>query len=136
MKSIAEPNGAARDLMLRTMASDLAANMKERIHVDGKNSSDAPIGQYSNKYLNIRDKFKRGRSKKVILSLTRQMENDFSIISGSGATGYALGFKNSLNFDKSQWNEDRYGDVYKPTVKEQNQLRKVAEQFIADLLNK
>lgn len=164
LKTVSEPQGVNRDKMLRTIAFDLAATMKERIHSEGKNSDDQQIGEYSNKYLKVREKNRRGNDKKVILSLTRLMENDFNVIGGDGSTGYDLGFKNDLNktkadamengikphtvkehnrnvkgktvkvksYNNSGW--EGYGDIYKPTVKEQNAIRKAAEQFISDLL--
>ncbi len=135
LKAVADPNGEVRDKMLRTIALDTAAQMKVRIHQEGKNSEGGQIGEYSNAYLKVREKNRRGTDKKVILSLTRQMENDFGIVSGTGATGYALGFKNPDNADKASWAEERYGDVYKPTEMEVAHMRVVAEQFITDVLN-
>lgn len=135
LKAVSDPNGEVRDKMLRTIALDTAAQMKVRIHQDGKNSENTPIGEYSNAYLKVREKNRRGTDKKVILSLTRQMENDFGIVAGSGATGYALGFKNADNADKAGWAEDRYGHIYKPTEVEVAHMRVVAEQFITDVLN-
>lgn len=135
LKAVADPNGEVRDKMLRTIALDTAAQMKVRIHQEGKNSEGGNIGEYSNAYLKVREKNRRGRDKKVILSLTRQMENDFGIVAGSGATGYALGFKNPDNADKAGWAEDRYGGIYKPTEVEVAHMRVVAEQFITDVLN-
>ena len=143
LKSINDDGSPTRDLMLRTIALDTVANMKQRIHVDGKNSADQPIGEYTNAYLKKRKENNRGTNKKVIFSLTRQMENDFSIVGGNGATGYGLGFKNTDNANKAEWlqRNTRYksggfGDVYKPTQFEVEHMRVVAEQFITDLLNK
>lgn len=143
MKAIVTPNSEARDQMLRTVAFDAAANIKYRIHTEGKNSDDQPIGEYTNAYMRVREANRRGTSKKVIFSLTRQMENDFGIVGSTKGTQYDLGFKNPDNADKAEWlqNNTRYknggfGDVYKPTKTEIEQMRLVAEQFIADLLNK
>jgi hypothetical protein len=165
LKAVADPNGEVRDKMLRTIAFDTAANMKVRIHQDGKNSEDTAIGEYSNSYIKIREKNRRGTDKKVILSLTRQMENDYGIVGGNGATGYSLGFKNPDNANKLDWLQNGtksatvkehtrtlngksykvsshtrkgrtgYGDVYKPTDLEVAHMRVVAEQFITDILN-
>jgi len=135
LKAVADPNGEVRDKMLRTIAFDTAAQMKVRIHQEGKNSDNTAIGEYSNSYIKIREKNRRGTDKKVILSLTRQMENDYGIVGGSGATGYALGFKNPDNSQKAEWMEDKYGDIYKPTQLEVAHMRVVAEQFITDILN-
>lgn len=164
VKSITEINAEQRDKMLRTIALDTAATVKVRIHQEGKNSQDSDIGQYSNSYLKVREKNRRGTDKKVILSLTRQMENDFGIVAGSGSK-YELGFKNPDNAQKAEWLEkgteshtvkahtrlvngkqvevksfDRkgrkgYGDVYKLTTKELEHIKLVADQFITDVLN-
>lgn len=132
-KSLTDTDGAARDLVLRKAAVDLAANMKERIHTEGRKTDESQIGKYSNSYLKIREAKNRGQSKKVILSLTRQMENDFSIVAGSGATGYALGFKNEDNAKKAGYAEERYGDIYTASKTEIASLRKVVEFEIAKL---
>ena len=102
LQAVNDPNGPVRDRMLRQVASDTAAQVTYRIHTEGKNSNDTPIGEYSSKYLKIREKNNRGTNPKVILSLTGQMENDFGIVSNS-ANKYGLGFKNSLNADKAEW---------------------------------
>jgi hypothetical protein len=123
--------------MLRTIALDTVAQMKQRIHVDGLNSKGQPIGEYSNSYIKVRQRYNRGEQRKVIFSLTRQMESDFNIVGGSGSTGYSLGFKNPDNADKADWlqQKDRFGQVYKPTEAEVAHMVVVAEQFINDLLN-
>ena len=135
LKAINETSGEVRDQMLRTIALDTVAQMKQRIHIEGLNSKDAPIGEYSNAYLKRREQYNRGSSRKVIISLTRQLENDFNIVSGNGATGYGLGFKNPDNADKAEYVQDKYGDIYKPTDAEVAHMVVVAEQFINDILN-
>jgi len=138
LKSIANSNGEARDQMLRTIALDTVAQMKQRIHVDGLNSDGKPLGEYTNAYMRIREDNNRGSSRKVIFSLTRQMESDFNIVGGSGASGYSLGFKNPDNADKAEWLQDKpkFGKTYAPTEAEVAHMVVVAEQFINDLLNK
>lgn len=135
LKTIADVNGEQRDKMLRTVAFDSVANIKQRIHVEGLNSDAAPIGEYSNAYMKVRRFYNRSSDRKVILSLTRNMENDFTVVGGSGATGYDLGFKNPDNTDKRVYMEEKYGTIYKPTEMEVAHMRVVAEQFINDLLN-
>lgn len=134
LQEVNDPNGTARDRMLRQVASDTLANVKYRIHTEGLNSAGQPIGQYSSAYLRIREKNNRGRNPKVILSLTGQMENDFSIVS-SQANRYGLGFKNTLNADKAEWVQDEYGRVYDLTQQETDHAGLVANDFIAQYLN-
>jgi hypothetical protein len=138
LKSVANPTGPVIDKMLRTISLDTVAQMKVRIHDDGLNSEGKPLGNYSSNYLKYRrKKANRGDNPKVIFSLTRQMENDFNIVSGNGQTGYGLGFKNPDNAQKAQWLQEKpkFGKVYKPTVQEVQHMKAVAEQFIKDILN-
>lgn len=53
-----------------------------------------------------RPNYNRTSDTKVILSLTRQMENDFSVIDLNN--GWGLGYKNGFNYEKSQWAEEKY----------------------------
>lgn len=93
-----------KEYLLRPVCFDLIDLMTRRIHVDGVASDGNPIGTYSNGYLRIRLKEKRGTDRKVIVSLTRQLENDWSVI--ATAKGYGIGFKNSHNLDKARWVEE------------------------------
>lgn len=138
LKAITEENAPTRDQMLRTIALDTAASVKQRIHVEGKNSKGESLGEYTNAYMKKRKENNRGANKQVIFSLTRQMENDFGIVAGNGATGYGLGFKNQLNAQKAEWLQEnpKFGRTYDPTDYEIEHMRVVAEQFITDLLNK
>lgn len=102
LKSLQLQDGPTVDKMVRTAAFDVIPKIKKRIHVDGLNSDEQQIGTYSNSYIKYRQKNKRGGSSKVIFSLTRQMENDFGIVSGKG-NSYGLGFKNELNANKAKW---------------------------------
>jgi hypothetical protein len=109
-----------KEYILRPVCFDLLELMKKRIHQDGKNAAGSAIGQYSNAYLKYRQKkHNRSADKKVIISLTRQVENDFSVI--PTPTGYGLGFKNKFNLQKVTWlqNGRSAGSVaaHKRTVK-------------------
>jgi|ERR1043165_4430558 hypothetical protein len=53
-----------------------------------------------------RPQYHRSEDTKVILSLTRQLENDWSVI--ATARGYGIGFLNSLNYNKARWAEANY----------------------------
>lgn len=110
LKAITEENAPTRDQMLRTIALDTVASVKQRIHVEGKNSKGESLGEYTNAYMKKRKENNRGANKQVIFSLTRQMENDFGIVAGNGATGYGLGFKNQLNAQKADWLQNGYAN--------------------------
>lgn len=76
-----------------------------------------------------RPNYNRGSDPKVILSLTRQMEQDFVAIAENNE--YGLGFNNPDNFDKATWNEARYKGVYDLSEKE----IELAETTIIDYIN-
>lgn len=81
-----------------------------------------------------RPNYNRTADTKVVLSLTRQMENDFSIV--AVGKSYGLGFKNSLNYDKSIWCEETYNKaIYKLTLAEKELAVNTAKSF-AEQLNK
>lgn len=120
--------------VIRSVAQSMVSVVKERIHDQGKDSANGNIGEYSNSYLKLRIKDNRTNDKKVILSLTRQMENDFSIV--AIPDGYGLGFKNDENFRKAQYAEKNYNKkIYDLTPQENELVIKVAEFESNRLLN-
>lgn len=92
------------EYLLRPVAFDLVALMTQRIHEQGTGSDDAKIKDtgYTESYLKYRQKkHNRDGSRLVIISLTRQLENDWSVVAIKN--GYGIGFKNSHNRDKARW---------------------------------
>lgn len=89
-------------------AAALAAlpKMRNRIFVEGKKADGTQIGTYANSYLRTREANKRGTSTKVILSLTRQLENDLSVV--ANGDGYAIGFKNPEKAEIAVHLEEKY----------------------------
>ncbi len=97
-----ETGGPNNDKVLRAIADSALSLVRPRIHQQGKRADGQPIGTYSNSYLNYRVKKKnRENDGKVVLSLTRNMENDFQVIPTD--TGYGLGFNNPDNAKKADW---------------------------------
>lgn len=117
------------DTLLRTIAQTLVGDIRERIHEDGLNAKGAAIGQYTAEYLKRRIKAGKGSSSKVVLSFTRQMQNDWKVIPIQN--GYGLGFSNSFNADKAEWAQERFGAIYKLTPEE----IKIMQAIINDWLN-
>lgn len=110
-----------RQALLRPVAFDLIALMTQRIHDEGKASDGSQIGTYSNSYLKLRAKEGRGKDEKVIVSLTRQLENDWSVI--ATPNGYGVGFLNPLNAQKAKWVEENKGKkIFKPTKEEREEV--------------
>lgn len=98
-----------KEFLIRPVAFGLIDKMTERIHVEGRASDGGEIGSYSNNYLKRRQKkpYNRTGDRKIIVSLTRQLENDWSIIATD--KGYGVGFKNQFNFQKARWVEENKG---------------------------
>lgn len=92
-----------REYLLRPVAIELIPEMTQRIHQEGKASDGSQIGTYSNSYLKQRERNKRGADTKVIVSLTRQLENDWVVVPTE--KGYGIGFNNPLNVQKMRWVE-------------------------------
>jgi hypothetical protein len=94
-----------KEYLLRPVCFDLVDLMRERIHQNGIASDGTQIGTYSSDYLKYRQKppFNQKSENKVIVSLTRQMGNDWSVIATKN--GYGIGFKNSFNLQKGRWVE-------------------------------
>jgi hypothetical protein len=99
---------ADKEYLLRPVAFDVIKLMTERIHERGEASDGSQIGTYSPSYLKLREKkYNRSSDKKIIVSLTRQLENDWSVIATQ--RGYGIGFLNSFNREKAGFVEEQKG---------------------------
>lgn len=78
--------------------------------------------------------YNRSTDTKVILSLTRQMENDMNVV--DTATGYGIGYLNPDNRKKADYCEATYGKniLTKLTDGERELARKTAEDFLPEYL--
>jgi len=123
------------DPLLRAVALNVLPEFRKRVHVDGKDSSGGRIGTYSSGYLTARTgKFKRTSDSKVILSLTRQMENDLSVI--ASGNGYGIGYQNTENRKKADYCEKTYGKkiLTKLTKEEVDLAITTAQEFTDEFL--
>lgn len=82
----------------------------------------------------LRPRYNRSSDPKVILSLTRQMENDLAVVKSS--KGYALGYNNPDNLKKAKWNEATYNKkiLTKLTKEERALAKQTAEEFTEQYL--
>ena len=105
----------------------------------GRNKKGKNIGKLKNAGVFIkgankeaaRPKYNRSSDTKVILSLTRQMENDMKVITVKSGY-YGIGFSNKLNFDKSQWCEKTYkkeGKIYALSSEEIEAVNSIVEKL-------
>jgi hypothetical protein len=124
-----------KEYLLRPVAIEVIPLMTERIHQKGESSDGGQIGTYSNPYLKLRQsKYKRDASTKVIVSLTRQLENNWSIIATQN--GYGIGFTNPFNLQKARWVEGIKGKtIFSLSGSEQQYAVDRINELVADALN-
>lgn len=129
LRGIASPQSV--DTLMRTVAVAMLGATKDRIHEDGKKANGSQIGQYTLEYLRRRTKapYNRTNSRKIILSLTGQMENDYKVVA-MGNLSYGLGFSNQFNANKAGWAEDRFGKVYALTKQELNGVNVILQDWL------
>lgn len=123
------------EYLLRPVAQEQIRLMHDRIHGKGLASDGGQIGTYSRGYLKIRqEKYNRKPDSQVIISLTRQLENDYTVVPTT--LGYGVGFNNRHNFDKSQWVENTYKKkIFDPTEEELNEAIAFINELTEDALN-
>lgn len=118
------------DRMTRLQATSLLGVMRVRIHQDGLDSQGTPIGIYTPSYIKYaRAKAKRGTDPKVVLSLTRSMENSMELYPITNGTG--IGFSTKENWQKAKWCEETYGKkIFAPTTQEREMVVAIGKDFI------
>jgi hypothetical protein len=173
------------DALCYKVASSLNAEIRNRVHVEGKSSDGSPIGKYSKGYMvvrtgsymnrkltnsesdsgyftrgknsiwdikskkaievkkdkqtngSMRPKYNRDISRKVVLSLTRQMENDMQATQPIPIEGgYGIGYSNENNYDKAIWQEEKYGKSIWNLSEDEKQLAKeIINEYIDEINN-
>lgn len=126
------------DRMTRLQATSLLASIRKRVHVEGLASDGRPIGTYSKGYLKYtRPKYGRKEGGKVVLSLTRSMEN--SMILFPIENGTAIGYATAELLQRAKWQERRkaYGSrqIWSPTDSEREMVEKIGQEYIQEHLN-
>jgi hypothetical protein len=124
-----------KEYLLRPVCFDVIELMTKRIHVDGKNASEQQIGSYQNAYLKLRQKkHSRSADKKIIVSLTRQLENDWSVIATQN--GYGVGFLNAFNLQKARWvEENKNQKIFSLSKSEQDHALNRIQELVKTALN-
>lgn len=124
-----------KEYLLRPVAIEVIPLMTERIHQKGESTDGGQIGTYSSAYLRLRQrKYKRDASAKVIVSLTRQLENNWSVIATQ--SGYGIGFTNPFNLQKARWVEGGKGKIiFSLSKSEQSYAVDRINELVADALN-
>lgn len=119
------------DSLLREISTTMLAITRERIHEAGLNANGSSIGEYSDRYLKLRESNNLGSDRQVKLFFTGQMQNDYSVVDISD-TEYGLGFQNQFNAEKADWAEDKFGKIYALTDSELDQVRAIVAEFVAN----
>lgn len=123
------------ELLTKPLATEQIRLMADRIHINGEASDGGQIGTYSNGYLKVRAANARKDGSKVIISLTRQLENDYAVIANS-KSGYGVGFNNPLNRQKAGWVEETYGKrIFRQTKEEREAILQFLNEIVHDTLN-
>lgn len=123
---------AQSETLLRGISVSMLAVTRRRIHDQGKNANDSAIGTYSKSYLDWRKANGYKSDSSVKLFLTGQMQNDYKVVPLS-KTEYGLGYNNSINANKAEWAEDRYGKIFALTDNELEQVRNIVKEYIAKI---
>lgn len=141
------------DQLLHSVSNNALDKIAKRVHVDGIASDGSQIGTYSTGYMKLRSGsfksteyvrgknkgqkrrlFNRGSDTSVILSLTREMENDMKVIKTDD--GYGIGFSNSHNYDKAIWSENTYQKaIWELTNGEKEETYELATQIMQEVVN-
>jgi hypothetical protein len=123
-----------KEYIPRTLSFDLIDLMTKRIHIDGKAADDSQIGTYNKDYLSLRRrKYNRTADSKIIVSLTRQLENDWNVIATD--QGYGIGFLNPFNFQKARWVEAQKGKkIFFLSPSEQQYVNDTVNILVKDAL--
>jgi hypothetical protein len=124
-----------KEYLLRPVAIEVIPLMTERIHQKGEASDNSQIGTYSSSYLKLRQsKYKRDASSKVIVSLTRQLENNWSVIATQN--GYGIGFLNPFNLQKARWVEGiKDKTIFALSKSETQYVVERINELVSDALN-
>jgi len=130
LKKLSDP-----ETILRPLCFDIIELMTKRIHVDGMAANGQQIGTYNNRYLKLRQtKYNRKADSKIIVSLTRQLENNWSVI--ATPKGFGVGFLNPFNFQKARWVEAQKGkEIFSLTAAERDYAIGFVNDKTAETLN-
>ena len=118
-----------KEYLLRPLAIETIPLMKERIHEQGEASDGSQIGTYANSYMRQREKAGRGESRKIIVALTSQLEQDWAVIGTTN--GYGIGFNNPFNAQKARWVEEQKSKIiFNLSAKEKEYIKERLQELV------
>jgi hypothetical protein len=123
--------GAYIDKAQRIAGLSMLVKVKERVFNDGggKSSKGQFFGAYNTKYKEIRAKKENRSNSNINLMFTGDLESQFKLGVNNG--DYCLGFEAEANGSKSknpnaaqktEFMEDRFGDIFQLTDSESNEF--------------
>lgn len=85
-----------------------------------------------------RPAYNRKNERTVILSLTRQTENDMDATNPIPLqNGFGIGYSNDFAYNKALWNEERYGKpIWNLTEEENQKVKNIVSGYIDEINNK
>lgn len=101
----------------------------------------AKIGRYSEGYRRTRRKKGLINTQNINLTFTGQMREDFTLIvlpRSKGKIRFSSGFKNSKNYDKSKWVEEKYDKkdkIFALSEQEEKLFYDLNEKYVNRLIN-
>jgi hypothetical protein len=121
-----------KEYLPRLLAFGVIDKVTNRIHIEGEASDGGQIGTYNSRYLKLREeKYNRKSDTKIIVSLTRQLENDWAVLATD--KGYGIGFNNAFNKQKAKWVEERKDrTIFSLTTTEQEYIQKTAQELVTN----
>ena len=123
-----------KEYLLRPLAIETIPLMKDRIHVEGKASDGSQIGTYANSYMKRREEAGRGESRKIIIALTSQLEQDWAVLATD--KGYGIGFNNSFNADKARWvEENKKKIIFNLSAEEKKYINEALQDLVNGAIN-
>lgn len=82
-----------------------------------------------------RPNYHRGSDRKVIASLTAEMENNFAVKEVDNVT-FGLGYLNELSYNKSQWVEATYKkDIFSLTQEELDKVTELSYLYVKNAIS-
>ena len=118
-----------KEYLLRPLAIETIPLMKDRIHERGEASDGSQIGTYANSYMRQRAKAGRGESRKIIVALTSQLEQDWAVIGTTN--GYGIGFNNPFNAQKARWVEEQKSKIiFNLSAKEKEYIKERLQELV------
>lgn len=123
-----------KEYLLRPLAIETIPLMKERIHEGGQASDGSQIGTYANSYMAARERAGRGESRKIIVALTSQLEQDWAVIATQN--GYGIGFNNQFNLQKARWVEEQKSKIiFNLSAEEKQYITERIQELVNGAIN-